>query len=103
MDIGELKKKQDEEFDKYFYEGINNAVFCWEHKLYATPTEIKKFIDKVRSETAEAVARSMVGGQWKQSDKEESGFKLGWRSGYNFRVEEEQATLEEIIKSNIKK
>jgi hypothetical protein len=55
--LDNLKKKQDEEFDKKF---VHYSDFGHSFNDTIKPDgdcEIKHFIDKVRSETAEAVAR----------------------------------------------
>lgn len=34
-------------FDRKFYEGYGNTICCKEHKIFATPSEIKSFIAEV--------------------------------------------------------
>lgn len=49
------------EFDKNFYEGERNSVYCREHELLASPKEIKAFLlsslTQIRQETLEEIER----------------------------------------------
>ena len=40
-----MNKELEKKFDEEFYEGENNSVFCKKHKIFATPYEIKSFIN----------------------------------------------------------
>jgi hypothetical protein len=37
-------ENSEKEFNEKFYEGGDNAIFCSEHKVYATPYELKSFL-----------------------------------------------------------
>ena len=45
--VEEIKKRIGEEFNEYFYEGERNSVYCKKHNLFATPCELKCFLDSV--------------------------------------------------------
>lgn len=49
--VEERKKEVKKEFNKHFYEGERNSVYCKKHNLFATPGELKDFIDSVVDKT----------------------------------------------------
>jgi hypothetical protein len=49
--VEERKIEVKKEFNKHFYEGERNSVYCKKHNLFATPGELKDFIDSVVDKT----------------------------------------------------
>ncbi len=89
MELKELKEKQDKEFVKMLLDDPD----CSDEEAYK---RTMNFLDKVRKETAEAVAEKMIGTKYAQ------GFynpdDLNFAKGYNDRIKEEKEIKQQIIK-----
>jgi len=72
--VEEIKRDVDEEFNKHFYEGERNSVYCKKHNLFATPCELKCFlasvVDKVYSQAKLEVVEEMKKMFWEMYKKE---------------------------------
>ncbi len=106
MNLDTLKKKQDEEFINKIRNVFQNVFQCSgydEIQINSKISVMVLFLREVRSETAEAVAREMVGKKKKiaklNSVRSILNIPNCINMGYNNRISEEQSKRDEIINS----
>lgn len=81
-----------EEFNREFYGGEKNSVYCRRHKFFATPIEIAAFIEKVESEAYQR-GRQESYKMAVPADLAKLADVLAENRGYQRGVEEERARI----------